>query len=195
MHAAARDRKAVEPRPDGRRARAVATGIRHVDGLWLVPLPTIDQQVVARSARALPEYGPDFTYHHYAGVRHLATVVGGAVAFGGLFGLAQLPPTRRLLLDRIRPGGGPSPERRAKGWFRVRFIATGGGRRVVTDVSGGDPGYQETSKMLAESALCLAFDDLPIRAGQLTTATAMGQPLIDRLVKAGIEFRVLSSQP
>jgi short subunit dehydrogenase-like uncharacterized protein len=64
----------------------------------------------------------------------------------------------------------------------------------VTEVSGGDPGYTETAKMLAESALCLAFDDLPERAGQLTTAVAMGQPLIDRLVRAGIQFRVVEKE-
>jgi short subunit dehydrogenase-like uncharacterized protein len=62
---------------------------------------------------------------------------------------------------------------------------------VVTEVSGGDPGYDETAKMLAESALCVAFDDLPAGAGQLTTAVAMGQPLIDRLTRAGLQFRVL----
>ena len=59
------------------------------------------------------------------------------------------------------------------------------------EVSGGDPGYGETSKMLAESALCLAFDELPERSGQLTTAVAMGQPLIGRLQRAGIGFRVI----
>ena len=64
----------------------------------------------------------------------------------------------------------------------MRFRGEGGGRRVVTEVSGGDPGYGETSKMLAESALCLAHDDLPDRAGQLTPAVAMGQALIDRLL-------------
>ena len=66
------------------------------------------------------------------------------------------------------PGEGPNPEQRAKAWFNVRFRGEGGGRRVVTEVSGGDPGYGETSKMLAEAALCLAHDDLPERAGQLT---------------------------
>jgi short subunit dehydrogenase-like uncharacterized protein len=55
-------------------------------------------------------------------------------------------------------------------------------------VRGGDPGYGETSKMLAESALCLAHDDLPRRSGQLTPAVAMGQALIDRLQRAGIAF-------
>jgi short subunit dehydrogenase-like uncharacterized protein len=90
------------------------------------------------------------------------------------------------------PGEGPSPEQRAKNWFRVRFAGEGGGKRVVTEVSGGDPGYGETSKMLAESALCLAHDELPERSGQLTPAVAMGQSLIDRLMRAGIQFRVLT---
>jgi short subunit dehydrogenase-like uncharacterized protein len=70
-------------------------------------------------------------------------------------------------------------------------VGEGGGKRVVTRVSGGDPGYDETAKMLGESALCLAFDELPETAGQVTTATAMGDALIDRLRKAGIGFEVI----
>ena len=64
---------------------------------------------------------------------------------------------------------------------------------MVTRVSGGDPGYDETAKMLAESALALAFDDLPACAGQVTTAQAMGDALIDRLSKAGVGFEVLEA--
>ena len=52
---------------------------------------------------------------------------------------------------------------------------------------GGDPGYTETAKMLAESAMCLAFDELPSVAGQSTTAVAMGRPLLTRLQNAGID--------
>jgi short subunit dehydrogenase-like uncharacterized protein len=50
--------------------------------------------------------------------------------------------------------------------------------------------------MLGESALALAFDDhLPSRGGgQLTPALALGQPLIDRLQRAGIRFEVLSDE-
>jgi short subunit dehydrogenase-like uncharacterized protein len=105
--------------------------------------------------------------------------------------LAQLPPTRNLLLRLKSPGDGPGPDKRAKSWFNVRFVGEGGGRRVVTEVAGGDPGYGETAKMLAESALCLVHDDLPETSGQVTTAVAMGNRLIDRLQKAGITFRVL----
>ena len=61
----------------------------------------------------------------------------------------------------------------------------------MTQVSGGDPGYDETAKMLAESALALAFDDLPPTAGQVTTVTAMGDALLLRLQKAGLGFQVL----
>ncbi|MGH3372074.1 MAG: hypothetical protein ACRDPR_18980, partial [Nocardioidaceae bacterium] len=56
-----------------------------------------------------------------------------------------------------------------------------------------DPGYGETAKMLAESALCLAFDDNPATSGCVTTAEAMARHLFDRLVAAGIRFEVLSS--
>jgi short subunit dehydrogenase-like uncharacterized protein len=62
---------------------------------------------------------------------------------------------------------------------------------VATEVSGGDPGYGETAKMLAESALCLAHDELPPTAGQVTTAVAVGDALIERLRSAGIAFEVL----
>ena len=74
------------------------------------------------------------------------------------------------------------------------MVGEGGGKQVVTQVSGGDPGYGETSKMLAESALCLAFDELPSTSGQVTPAVAMGQALIDRLLAAGIEFRVVTER-
>jgi len=191
---AARERRRAEPRPEDRRARATGDRIRRLEGFWAVPLPTIDPQIVARSAAALPSYGPDFSYTHYAGVKRLPMVAGGIATVGGLVVAAQIPPLRNALLKRLQPGDGPSADRRAKSWFKVRFVGTGGGRRVVTEVSGGDPGYDETAKMLGESALCLALDDLPTTAGQVTTAVAMGNKLRDRLVAAGIGFTTLSDE-
>ncbi|MGK5441689.1 saccharopine dehydrogenase family protein [Micromonospora sp. URMC 105] len=192
---AAKERKAVEPRPEGRRVRAVPgrVGRSKEIGMWAVPLPTIDPQVVRRSAAARPEYGPDFRYRHFAAVKRLPTVLASGVGLAGLVGLVKLPPTRRWLFGRLASGQGPTAEQRAKSWFRVRFLGSGGGRRVLTEVSGGDPGYDETAKMLAESALCLACDDLQATAGQVTPVTAMGDALLDRLVKAGITFRVLDA--
>ncbi|GAA1137997.1 saccharopine dehydrogenase family protein [Nocardioides aquiterrae] len=193
MRSAMQERRRAEPRPEGRRSRAVA-GKPHRDpvlGYWLVPLPTIDPFVVARSGAALPAYGPDFSYSHYAGTKTLRYAVGGAAGAVALFGAAQLPPLRKLLLSRVRQGEGPDEQRRAKSWFRVDFVGEGDGRTVHTRVSGGDPGYDETAKMLAESALCLALDDNPPTAGQVTTAQAMGDNLLARLQAAGIRFEVV----
>jgi saccharopine dehydrogenase (NAD+, L-glutamate forming) len=186
-------RRAVEPRPEGRSSRAVA-GTPHRDpvlGRWLLPLPTIDPIIVARSGAALPAYGPEFRYSHFAGTKTLRYAVGGAGTVAALGVAAQVPPLRRALLGRIRQGEGPDAARRARSWFTVDFVGEGGGQTVRTRVSGGDPGYDETAKMLAESALCLAFDDNPTVAGQVTTAQAMGDALTARLVAAGLKFENL----
>jgi short subunit dehydrogenase-like uncharacterized protein len=187
----ARERRRQESRPQGRRVKGVpGKPHRHPQEGWVVPFPTIDPQNVLRSAAALERYGPEFTYSHYLVLKRFPVMAGMAVGAGSAIALAQLPPTRKLLLKLKDPGDGPTPEQRAKAWFRVRLVGEAGASRVHTEVSGGDPGYGETSKMLAESALCLAHDQLPQTAGQVTTAVAMGQPLIDRLVRAGIRFEV-----
>jgi short subunit dehydrogenase-like uncharacterized protein len=192
---AAKERKRQELRAEGRQIHAAPARIHHEESLggWTVPLPTIDGAIIRRSAAALDRYGPDFTYGHNMVAKHLATVgaVAGGVGTAGL--LAQLPPTRKLLLKLKAPGEGPSEAERERSWFKVTFVGEGGGKRVRTEVSGGDPGYGETSKMLAESGLCLAFDELPERSGQLTTAVAMGDALLERVQKAGIRFQVLES--
>ena len=193
MRAVMQERRRAEPRPEGRKSRAVS-GKPHRDpelGYWLLPLPTIDPFVVARSGAALPSYGPDFQYSHYAGTKTLRYAVGGAAVVAAMFGAAQVPPLRNFILGRIPQGEGPDEKRRAKSWFRVDFVGEGDGRTVHTRVSGGDPGYDETAKMLAESALCLALDDNPATAGQVTTAQAMGENLLARLQAAGIRFEVV----
>jgi short subunit dehydrogenase-like uncharacterized protein len=190
---AAKARRAVEPRPQGRSSKAVA-GRPHRDkvlGWWLLPLPTIDPAIVARSGAALPTYGPRFTYSHYVGAKRPWNAAGFALGAGAMMASAQVPPLRNFLLGRVKQGEGPDEARRAKHWFTVDFVGEGDGRTVHTRVSGGDPGYDETAKMLAESALCLAFDDNPPTAGSVTTAQAMGDNLMARLVAAGIKFVTL----
>ncbi|MFC5878640.1 saccharopine dehydrogenase family protein [Streptomyces virginiae] len=194
--AAGHARRLHEPRLLGRRARG-PLGVPRFSretGTWALPLPSLDPRIVTRSAAALERYGPDFRYRHYASVKHLPLAVAGTAAVGATAALAQVPPARRWLTNRWEPGRGPDAERRARSWFTVRFVGEGGGRRVFTEVSGGDPGYGETAKMLAESALCLAHDALPESAGQVTTAVAMGDALTQRLQKAGITFRVADAR-
>jgi len=186
-------RRKLERRPEGRSSRAVS-GKPHRDAVlsrWLLPLPTIDPIIVARSGAALPAYGPEFRYSHYAGTKTLRYAVGGAVGVGAIGLAAQVKPLRDSMLKHIKQGDGPDAARRAKSWFRVDFVGEGGGQAVHTRVSGGDPGYDETAKMLAESALSLAFDENPPTAGQVTTAQAMGDALTARLQAAGIRFEVL----
>ncbi|MEW2488300.1 saccharopine dehydrogenase NADP-binding domain-containing protein [Streptomyces sp. NPDC048411] len=196
MLRAAQERRLHEPRLVGRRARA-RCGTPHFSaetGTWALPLPTLDPQVIERSARALARYGPDFRYRHFASVKTLPMALGGTAAIGALVGAAQLPAARSWLMDRYEPGEGPDAERRKRSWFTVRFVGEGGGRRVFTEVSGGDPGYDETAKILAQSALCLALDELPPTSGQVTTAFAMGDALLERLRGAGLRFRVAATR-
>jgi short subunit dehydrogenase-like uncharacterized protein len=192
---AAKERRQLESRAEGRKIHSAPPRIRRDQDLggWTVPLPTIDGPIIRRSAAALDRYGPDFTYGHHMVAKHLATIGGIGAAVGTAGVMAQLPPTRKLLLKMKAPGEGPTEAERERSWFKVVFVGEGGGKRVVTEVSGGDPGYSETSKMLAESGLCLAFDDLPQTSGQVTTATAMGDALLERLQKAGISFRVIET--
>jgi short subunit dehydrogenase-like uncharacterized protein len=192
---AARERKRVEQRPSGRVVKGELGRPHHDSDIdsWVLPFPSIDPQIILRSARALERYGPAFTYEHYIAVKKLPQAVALPIAVGGLFTAAQIPPARKFLMGRLPQGSGPDEATRAKSWFNIHFHGEGGGKRVICEVRGGDPGYDETSKMLAESGLCLAHDDLPQTAGQVTTAQVMGAALTERLQRAGIEFAVVEA--
>lgn len=189
-----------------RRRREAVTNPRMVSGqrlrprfdkrleTWVLPFPSVDPQIVMRSARALEAYGPSFRYGHYIQVRELSSALKLAAGAGALMAAAQLKPARDWLMKRKNAGEGPNEAQRRKGWFRVRFFGEGGGRSVIVDVTGGDPGYGETSRMLGESILCTAFDRLPARAGQLTPAVAMGDALRRRLEAIGIRFSVVEAR-
>lgn len=176
-------RRELEARPSDRRVRALPMRpARGPEGTgWALPMPTIDPVIVRRSARASDAYGPDFGYGQYALFKGLPYAAGTAVGLGGMVAAAQVPPLRDALLRAMPQGEGPSAERRARSWYRIRFVGEAGGETIRTEVSGGDPGYDETARMLGESMLCLALDDLPPHTGQLTTVTAMGEHLLDRL--------------
>ena len=192
---AARDRRRAEPELIGRHIHLPLgrPGHNAEQNAWVVPMPVLDPQIVGASAASSEVYGPNFTYQQFVALRQLTSVLALGVGVAGLLGAAQIPPLRNWISGQVKPGEGPSADKRAKSWFRMRFVGTSGDRRVVTEVAGGDPGYDESAKMLAESALCLATDELPETSGQVTTATAMGGALITRLDKAGITFTTLST--
>jgi short subunit dehydrogenase-like uncharacterized protein len=89
-------------------------------------------------------------------------------------------------------------EKRARSWLVMHVKAErDDGSLVEGRISAGDPGYSETSKMLAESAMCLAkqYDQMKertgIRGGVVTAGACMGMLLLDRLQKAGIHFELI----
>ena len=90
------------------------------------------------------------------------------------------------------PGEGPSKEERETGFYEIAFVAEmPGGEHLTATVKGDrDPGYGSTSKMIAESALCLVRD-VKGEGGVWTPGAIMAAPLIKRLeARAGISFSV-----
>jgi short subunit dehydrogenase-like uncharacterized protein len=106
-------------------------------------------------------------------------------------------PTRALLrrFALPKPGEGPDRKARESGRYDLLFIGeTAGGQRLRACVTGDrDPGYGSTSKMIAESALCLVGDpDRTMACGGVWTAgSAMGMTLVRRLEqRAGLTFTI-----
>ena len=129
------------------------------------------------------------------GVTGFGSATAMTAALAGFVLLATPAPTRALLnrLFLPQPGEGPDKDKREKGFFDM--LLTGhadDGSTIQARVRGDrDPGYGSTSRMLGESAVCLALDDdTPnIGGGFWTPATAMGQALIRRLgERAGVTF-------
>ncbi|RSV17654.1 saccharopine dehydrogenase [Sphingomonas sp. ABOLG] len=89
-----------------------------------------------------------------------------------------------------KPGEGPTKEERESGHYDVLFMGLmPDGTRIDAVVTGDrDPGYGSTSKMLAESAMCL-IEDVAGEGGIWTPGALMGEPLRKRLIaKAGMTF-------
>lgn len=161
---------------------------RIAGGDWAVPAPTIEPLIVRRT-RELRGEPASLDYRQYFAFPSLGMLATLGLGLAGTVALASFGPTRALL-QKIRPQGeGPSADERARSWFRIDLIGRAGGQEVRAHVRGGDPGYDETAKMISEAAITAIEDRdrLPLR-GVLTPAAALGQPLIDRLIAAGIEF-------
>ena len=106
-------------------------------------------------------------------------------------------PTRTLLsrFALPKPGEGPSRQRRESGRYDVLFVGrTADGRVLRASVKGDrDPGYGSTSKMIAETALCLVTDigRDATGGGVWTPGAALGLALVSRLQsRAGLTFSI-----
>ena len=166
---------------------------------WIGPfiMANINTKIVRRSNFLSGyAYGKSFRYDE-------ATIFGKGF-FGKIKGILSIIPIGIIMsakhgsllkkgLDVLFPipGEGPTNEKMEKGFYNLRFYITlENGSNAFAKVTGDmDPGYGSTSKMLAESAVCLAKDKLSNTSGVLTPSLAMGDSLLKRLEKnAGLKF-------
>ncbi|MEM1133380.1 MAG: saccharopine dehydrogenase NADP-binding domain-containing protein [Pseudomonadota bacterium] len=95
--------------------------------------------------------------------------------------------------DAPKPGEGPSKDERENGFYDIMFIAEmNDGATATYGVKGDkDPGYGSTSKMIAETAMCLVRDVTESDGGIYTPAALLGDKLVARLeANAGLSFAV-----
>ena len=168
---------------------------------WIYPfiMAGINTKIVRRSnALSNFQYGKDFRYEE-------AMMAGKGISgfwksILAVFPLAMIGLSPNSFLKKIvnsympKPGEGPGIEKRKNGFYNLRFYITiDEKRKAFAKVIGdSDPGYGSTSKMLAESALCLAFDNLPENYGVVTPSFSMGDKLLNRLNEnAGLKFELI----
>ena len=156
--------------------------------MWVAPfvMAPINTKNIHRSNALLGHaYGEDFCYDEMmiAGEGEEGKQIADAMNSSNPMGGDNLP----------QPGEGPSKESREQGNYEVLFFADFDEGSIDARVTGDmDPGYGSTSKMIAESALCLVQECEDLSGGMYTPAPAMGEKLIKRLTKnAGLTFDIL----
>ncbi len=170
---------------------------------WNIPyiMQAIDTRIVNRS-NALQnwKYGRQFLFTERMRVPNVILAIACVLVMPLLMTLFVTPFGRAFLkLFLPSPGQGPSQHLLDHGYMKMKLWGKGTDKdHKPVQVTGGvtalhgDPGYRQTAKMVAETAICLARDQnaLPEVYGVLTPATAMGKVLRDRLAVRGIDFYV-----
>ncbi|MAC98330.1 saccharopine dehydrogenase [Pseudomonas abyssi] len=157
-------------------------------GSWAAPfvMAAINTRNVHRSNALLGHaYGSDFVYDEM--------ILTGPGEQGEAIAKAVTGDKSLAGDDAPKPGEGPTKEERENGFYDVLFIGEGAdGKTLMASVAGKrDPGYGSTSRMIAESAICLVRDATDTQGGIWTTAPAMGDKLIKRLQEhAGLTFQL-----
>ena len=156
--------------------------------MWVAPfvMAPINTKNIHRSNFLLNHmYGENFEYDEMmiAGEGEDGKMIADAMTTANPMGGDNVP----------QPGEGPSRESREQGNYDVLFVADSGDETMQARVTGDmDPGYGSTSKMIAESALCLVKDCDALPGGIYTPAPSMGETLISRLVqRAGLTFDLI----
>lgn len=157
--------------------------------MWVAPfvMANINTRNVHRSNFLLGfPYGRDFVYDEMvvAGPKDTGEATAKAIVAANNKMGAQGGP---------KPGEGPSKEEREAGHFDLLFLGVApDGRQMRAVVTGDrDPGYGCTSKMIAESAICLVREASDVPGGFWTPGAAFGHRLVKRLSDhAGMTFGI-----
>jgi short subunit dehydrogenase-like uncharacterized protein len=181
------------PRGNDRREQM---GVRYDDtlGLWTGPfvMASVNARVVRRTNALLRAEGRggwgDARYEECMSTGRGVGAMLGAAALTAVMGVGlaalSVGSLRRAIAARWlpKPGEGPTEAQREGGFFVSRFAAKGRAGVVRATMRGeGDPGYSATSRMIGESAMCLAFDELDAPGGVRTPASTMPDALLARL--------------
>ena len=154
---------------------------------WIAPfvMASINTKNIHRSNQLMDHrYGTDFVYDEMmlTGPGDKGEAIANHIA-----------NDNSMAEDQTQPGDGPDKEARENGMYDVLFVGEAGdGQLVKVSVQGDkDPGYGSTSKMIAESAVCLVKNPDAASGGIWTPAPAMGSLLIERLqANAGLTFTI-----
>ena len=170
---------------------------------WTAPfiMASINTRIVRRSNALMNfNYGRNFSYTESTICGKKASGWIKAVLLTLVLGLFVLGSanhiTRKYLIEKLlpKPGQGPSKKQRNNGFFKLIMLGrTKNDERLSIEVTGDrDPGYGSTSKILSETAICLASDKIDTKGGIWTPASALGKKLILRLqTNAGMTFKLL----
>ena len=170
---------------------------------WTAPflMAGINTRIVRRSNALMNNaYGDDFSYSEtMATGKGMAGYLAAKSISTAIKSMAVMSFTSpgRAILNKILPaqGEGPTVDPENPGFYVIQFTGeTAQGERLKARLTGdGDPGYGSTSKLLAESGICLALDEAPGEGGFWTPARAMGEALWKRLLdKGGLRFEEMS---
>ena len=167
---------------------------------WSAPfvMAIANTRVVRRSASLLEKrqqsYGSNFVYNEYMMTKKFSSALLITVGLA-ILSTIMFTPLRKIFRPLFpTPGTGPSEDVQNNGWFESIFVVENENKekykfRVFGE---GDPGYKSTARFICESALSICLDkekiDKSVNGGVLTTASGLGDVLLERLKKSGVLF-------
>ena len=172
-------------------------------GMWTAPfiMAAINTRIVRRTNALLNyRYGKDFSYSEsvICGKKFTGSLKAKflTLTIGLFYIFSSINFTRKYFIEKLlpKPGQGPNAHQRKTGFFKLLLKGkTKDNQKISIEVCGDrDPGYGSTSKMLSETAICLACDEIETKGGIWTPASALSEKLISRLqTKAGVTFKIL----